>query len=62
MSTINFNGKKFNPTSILKSKNADDLVKRYKLLHPKMSEANVRELYKIAKPEAEKTAKTETQK
>ena len=57
MSSINFNGKKFNPDSILKSKTADDLVRRYKKLHAKMIEANVRELFKIAKPEVEKKDK-----
>jgi hypothetical protein len=49
MSTINFNKRSFNVKSVLKSKTADDLVKRYKILYgDKISEANVRELHKLA--------------
>lgn len=48
MSTINFNGRKFTSHSVKKSKTADALVKRYAVLYPKMSEANVRELFAVA--------------
>jgi hypothetical protein len=55
--TIVFKKKKFNSKSVLKSKTADDLVKRYAILYPKkMAEADVRELFAIANPVKEKAA------
>jgi len=58
--TIRFNKRSFNTDSVLKSKTADDLVKRYKKLYgDKISEANVRELHKLAS-EAVKPAKVVT--
>lgn len=59
--TIRFNKRSFNTDSVLKSKTADDLVKRYKKLYgDKISEANVRELHKLAF-EAVKPAKVVTE-
>lgn len=59
--TIRFNKRSFNTDSVLKSKTADDLVKRYKKLYgDKISEANVRELHKLA-TEAVKPAKVVTE-
>lgn len=58
--TIRFNKRSFNTDSVLKSKTADDLVKRYKKLYgDKISEANVRELHKLA-TEAVKPVKVVT--
>lgn len=61
MATIKFEKRSFNTDSVLKSKTADDLVKRYKKLYgDKISEANVRELHKLA-TEAVKPAKVVTE-
>ena len=61
--TIVFKKKKFITLSVLKSKSADELVKRYKVLYPSFTEAEVRELYKLAKgPEAKKVVEEKTEK
>jgi len=57
--TIRFNNRSFNVASILKSKDADDLVRRYTMLYKgSISEANIRELYKLATTEPETVTET----